>query len=332
MPMKYMTVLEAARKWGISDRRVRFLCAQGRIRGIIQQGRRYLIPDTTEKPRDERIRKTRVTAPRKYNDFTRLDFLKGMVAETPQPAGQNSRDSDRAFLHQFACTSSAMEGNTLSQAEVDEVLAGKVVPGHPLSEHMAVVGCLDAMEYGIACAAERKPLSQNVIRNIHSLILMDQPLTKGKYRRVKVRLKETESSPVYLDLIEPRVNDLLNFNTQRKKVMHPIERITRFYLEFQGIHPFEDGNGRTARVLLNLELKQNGYPPIIFTASDQEAYKKAMREFYNNHDASLMIRLISKKVENGMERYLSSSRKRKSKKAMPKPVQAMEPAEAKLQA
>lgn len=327
MPMKYMTVLEASRKWGISDRRVRFLCSQGRIRGIIQQGRRYLIPDTTEKPRDERIRRAKVSDPRKYNDFTRLDFLKGMVNETPGLSAPLQKEQDYSFLHQFTCNSSAMEGNTLNQKEVDEVLAGKVVPDHPLAEHMTVVGCLDAMSYAMTCAKDRKPLSQNVIRNIHSLILMDQPLTKGRYRRVKVRLKGAESSPVYLDLIEPRVNDLLNINTQRKKVMHPIERITRFYLEFQGIHPFEDGNGRTARVLLNLELMQNGYPPIIFRASDQEIYRKALNDFFCNHDASSMVRLISKKVENEMELYLSSSRKRKSKKAA-QPKQNAEAAES----
>ncbi len=327
MPMKYMTVLEASRKWGISDRRVRFLCSQGRIRGIIQQGRRYLIPDTTEKPRDERVRRTKVSDPRKYNDFTRLDFLKAMMGDTPSPGVQYRKESDQQFLKEFTCSSSAMEGNTLNQQEVDEVLNGRVVAGHSLTEHMSVVGNKDAMSYAMACARERKPLSQNVIRNIHSLVLMDQPLTKGKYRRVKVRLKGADSSPVQIDLIEPRVNDLLNINTQRKKVMHPIERITRFYLEFQSIHPFEDGNGRTARVLLNLELMQNSYPPILFTTSDQDAYKKAMREFFNSHDASKMIRLISEKVENAMERYLSSSRKRKPKKAaQPKPAQ--EPSDA----
>ncbi len=316
MPMKYMTVLEAARKWGISDRRVRFLCSQGRIRGIIQQGRRYLIPDTTEKPRDERVRRAKSSDPRKYNDFTRLDFLKGMVSEQPEPSSQVLKEREQDFIRRFACSSTMMEGNTLSQAEVDEVLNGRVIPGHSLQEHMAVVGCKDAMMYSNSCVQERKPLSQNIIRNIHSLVLLDQPLTKGKYRRVKVRLKGADSSPVYLDLMEPRVNDLLNINTQRKKVMHPIERIARFYLEFQGIHPFEDGNGRTARVLLNLELEQNGYPPIIFQETDQEAYSQAMNEFFESQDAASMVRLISKKVENEMEKYLSSSRKRKSKKGL----------------
>lgn len=315
MPMKYMTVQEAAQKWNVSDRRVRFLCSQGRIRGIIQQGRRYLIPDTTEKPRDERVRKSKSSDPRKYNDFTRLDFLKGMISEEPDPSLQMKHDLDSSFIHQFASHSAALSGCTLSEEEVAAVLGGDVVAGHSLAEHMNVVGCKDAMLYAMECVEERKPLSQNTIRTIHSLVLMDQPLQKGHYRRVKVSVRCSDTRPVYLDLMEPRVNDLLNVNTQRKKVMHPIERITRLYLEFQGIHPFEDGNGRTGRVLMNLELMQNGYPPILLKASDQKVYDAALNDFFQNHDASKMIHLVSRMLENSMEGYLSSFRKRKRKKA-----------------
>lgn len=311
MPMKYMTVQEAAQKWNISDRRVRFLCSQGRIRGIIQQGRRYLIPDTTEKPRDERIRRSKHSDPRKYNDFTRLDLLKGLILEEPICSRQMSNRLDDSFLSQFTCHSSALSGSTLNQEEVNTILDGWVVADHSLAEHMGVVGCRDAMEYAMETVTEKKPLSQNIIRNIHSLIKLDEPMSKGRYRRVKVRVRQPESRPVYLDLMEPRINDLLNVNTQRKKVMHPIERITRFYLEFQGIHPFEDGNGRTGRVLMNLELMQNGYPPIVLSKSDEDLHQKAMQAFLCDHDPSRMIRLVSEKLESSMEKYLTDSRVRK---------------------
>lgn len=305
MPMKYMTVMEAAKQWNISDRRVRFLCSQGRIRGIIQQGRRYLIPENTEKPRDERVRKTKHTDPRKYNDFTRLDLLKGMLSDEPVTSEPVPSQVDQSFLYSFAWGSSALSGSTLTLEQVIEVLEGSVVCGHPLSEHMTVVGLRDAMEYGIMSAQERKPLSQNLIRNVHSLAAMDQPMEKGRYRRVKVRLRQPDSSPVYLDLMEPRVNELLNMNTQRKKVMHPIERITRFYLEFQAIHPFEEANGRVGQVLLNLELIENGYPPIVFTPQDSRTYQSALHEFFAKQDASKMIQLVSSKLEKSMEGYLT---------------------------
>ncbi len=312
--------MEAAQKWGISDRRVRFLCSQGRIRGIIQQGRRYLIPDTTEKPQDERVRKTKGAEGKKYNDFTRLDFLKNMMAdlpEDPNPIGWNS-----TFLHQFTWSSTSVAGATFNQDEITKILGGNVISDHSLHEHMMVIGCRDAIYYAQACVCKRKPLSQNIIRTIHSLILMDNPRDKGRYRKVKVRLNEKQIDPISLDLIEPKVNDLLNINTQRKKTMHPLERIVRLYLEFQGIHPFYDGNSRTAQVLLNLELMENGYPPIIlYDGAESESYSKALLAFLETNEASLMIRFISQKVELAMERYVSSFRKRKSvKKPMISPL------------
>lgn len=313
--MKYMTVLEAAQKWGVSDRRVRFLCAQGRIRGIIQQGRRYLIPDDTKKPDDERVRKSSQSRELSYNDFTRIDLLKNMAAEAPELSRQAEQDQYDHFVSRFACNSNALQGNTLSQSEVDEVLAGQVVYGHPLCEHMAVAGCRQAMDYASECAAEKKPLSQNIIKNIHSHVVLDDPSSRGKYRKVRVRIMGAQTSPVYLDLMEPRINDLLNLNTQRKKVMHPIERIARFYLEFLGIHPFESGNGRTARILMNLELMQSGFPPICIEASEAGEYREAMQAFLQDHKAEPMIKLVSEKVEASLENRLKVTRKKKGKKA-----------------
>lgn len=315
MPMKYMTVSEASKKWGISDRRVRFLCSQGRIRGIIQQGRRYLIPEGTEKPVDERIKKSKVSKSMHYNDFTRLDFLKGMIAEQPELSKQTAGVPMEEFIEQFCYDCNALEGTTLSQEEVKRVLQGEVVAGHSLAEHMHVAGTRDAWNYVLECVDDKKPLSQNVIRTLHSLTMIDDPDEKGRYRRVRVHIKGAEDAPVYLDLMEPRINDLLNVNTQRKKVMHPIERIARFHLEFEGIHPFSSGNGRVGRILLNLELMQNGYPPINIRADQKEIYEDAISSYYQDHQAEAMIKLISENLEESLEKTLTAGKKKKSKKS-----------------
>ncbi|MCF0258227.1 MAG: Fic family protein [Erysipelotrichaceae bacterium] len=312
--MKYMTVLEASKKWGISDRRVRFLCSQGRIRGIIQQGRRYLIPDGTEKPLDERSKRSKVSRSMHYNDFTRLDFLKGMAAEQHAEVFNPHPETIEAFKNRFIYDTNALEGNTLSLSEIEKVLAGEVCSGHTLKDHMDAAGTRDAWNYVVECANDRKMLTQNMIRNIHSFIMISDPDEKGKYRRVKVRIKGAPGSPVYLDLMEPRMNDLLNINTQRKKVMHPIERIARFHLEFEGIHPFTDGNGRVGRMLMNLELMQNGYPPITISLDQQSEYDQAMQEFVTSHEAESMVRLIKKNLENTLEKSLTAGNKKKAKK------------------
>lgn len=313
MLMKYMTVSEASKKWGISDRRVRFLCSQGRIRGIIQQGRRYLIPDGTAKPSDERVRTKGEKTPKKkqYNDFTRLDFLKNMLAELPDvnvSAGEQLRED---FTGSFTYNCGALEGNTMSQQEVNRVLSGQVCEGHSMDEHLGVVGLKDAWEYARVCAADKKPLSQQIIRNVHSYAMLNDPFGKGKYRKVKVRIKGTDSDPVYLDLMEPRINELLNLNTQRKKEMHPIERIARFHLEFEGIHPFARGNGIVGRILTNIELMQNGYPPINFRKNQQQKYEEAIHAYYLSHQPEAMIKLISENLEDSLEKQVKATKMKK---------------------
>ena len=311
MLMKYMTVLEASKKWGISDRRVRFLCSQGRIRGIIQQGRRYLIPDGTEKPTDERVRRVHNSKTKRYNDFSRLDFLKGMLNEMPDIDDEAGKTEAIDFARSFIYHCNAMEGNTLSQDEVREVLNGNVCAGHPLNDHLGVIGIRDAWDYAKECAQERKPLSQNIIRNLHSMVMMEDSVHKGKYRKVKVRIKGTDSDPVFLDLMEPRINDLLNLNMQRKKVMHPIERIARLLLEFEGMQPFKSGNGKVGRILVNLELMQNGYPPINFRKDQQQKYQEAVHSYYLSHQPEAMIKLISENLEDSLEHTLKATKMKK---------------------
>lgn len=311
MLMKYMTVLEASKKWGISDRRVRFLCSQGRIRGIIQQGRRYLIPDGTEKPSDERIRRSHGSKSKRYNDFSRLDFLKSMLCEMPDVDDKVGLKQLDHFALSFIYHSNAMEGNTLCLEDVKEVLNGKVCAGHSLNDHLGVIGIRDAWNYALECVNERKPLSQNIIRNLHSMVMLEDSVRKGKYRKVKVRIKGTDSDPVFLDLMEPRINDLLNLNMQRKKVMHPIERIARLLLEFEGMQPFKSGNGKVGRILVNLELMQNGYPPINFRKDQQQKYQEAVHSYYLSHQPEAMIKLISENLEDSLEHTLKATKMKK---------------------
>ncbi len=86
--------------------------------------------------------------------------------------------------------------------------------------------------------------------------------------------------------------------------MHPIERIARFHLEFEGIHPFIDGNGRTGRLLLNLELILNGYPAINIKFADRKRYYDAFDTFYRGGKPDDMILLVGGYVNERLDKYL----------------------------
>ena len=203
----------------------------------------------------------------------------------------------------FTYNSNAIEGNTLTLKETAMVLEGMTIDQKPLKDHLDAVGHRDAFLY-IEDIAKDTKISETVIKNIHSLVLMNRPEDKGVFRKIPVTIMGAYTEPVQPYMIEPKMTELLNENEKRKKKMHPIERIAQFHLEFEGIHPFIDGNGRTGRLLLNLDLIQNGYPAINVKFADRKTYYTAFDEFYKNSDAEPMIKLVANYVINRIEQYL----------------------------
>ena len=119
-----------------------------------------------------------------------------------------------------------------------------------------------------------------------------------------VRIMGAYTEPVQPYLIEPKITELLAANEERKSTMGVIERIARFHLEFEGIHPFIDGNGRTGRLILNFELIRNGYPPINVKFTDRKKYYDAFDAYYRNGNANKMIELIAVYVNERFDEYL----------------------------
>ena len=149
------------------------------------------------------------------------------------------------------------------------------------------------------------PLSESVIKNIHSLVLMDKPEDKGVFRKIPVRIMGAYTEPVQPYMIEPKITELLAVNEERKEAMNTIERISLFHLEFEGIHPFIDGNGRTGRLIMNLDLIRCGFPPINVKFTDRKKYYDAFDSYYRDGDATVMTDLIAEYVNEQLDKYLT---------------------------
>ncbi len=113
------------------------------------------------------------------------------------------------------------------------------------------------------------------------------------------------TEPVQPYMIEPKMTELLAENEARKETMTVVERIARFHLEFEGIHPFIDGNGRCGRLILNLELRRKGYPPINVKFTDRKRYYDAFDAYYLDNDAIKMIDLIAEYIDERLDEYLT---------------------------
>ena len=293
--MEYIKVSQAAEKWGISSRRVRILCAEGKIDGVIRKGKLYMIPENAIKPRDGRFSSSSI--------FDEIEYKREKLnAMRPLTSGELNR-LRQEFMIEFTYHSNAIEGNTLTLQETAIVLEGMTVDQKPLKDHLEVVGHRDAFMYVRDIATKEVPLNESTIKDIHSLVLMNQPEDKGVYRRINVRIVGAYTEPVAPYLIEPKIKDLLARDEERKNSMNVIERIALFHLEFEGIHPFIDGNGRTGRLILNLELIRNGYPAINVKFSDRKRYYDAFDSFYRDNDAKPMINLVAGYVSERYDDY-----------------------------
>lgn len=295
--MDYIKVAEAAAKWGITPRRVRVLCSEGKIPGAVRSGKLYMIPANAAKPADGRTNRATL--------IMVIDSKKEQLRKMrPLTEGEVERLREQ-FMVEFTYNSNAIEGNTLTLKEMSMVLEGMTIDRKPMKDHLEAVGHRDAFMYVQDIATKEIDLTEGVIKNIHSLVLINRPQDKGVYRAIPVRIMGAYTEPVQPYLIETKMTELLAANKEREQTMHIIERIARFHLEFEGIHPFIDGNGRTGRLILNLDLIRNGYPPIDVKFTDRKRYYDAFDAYYRDGSAGAMVELIGEYVDKRLDDYLN---------------------------
>ena len=300
--MSYMTVKQAAERWGISDRRIRILCAEGRIDGTVKEGRSYLIPADAFKPIDGRSLRGKEIPEQYAALFASVDEMKAELnRRRPLTDGELKRLQDE-FLVEFTYNSNAIEGNTLTLQETALALEGVTIDQKPLKDHLEAVGHRDAFLYVASLVSDKIPISERIIREIHAMVLMNRPDDKGIYRRIPVTIIGAQHEPPQPYLVpvqmERLVSDLSGGNR------HIIETAALFHLDFEGIHPFIDGNGRTGRLLLNLMLMQAGYPPVNVKFGDRRNYYACFDSYDRDHDASPMVNLVGGYVKERLLQYL----------------------------
>ena len=291
----FMSVNEAAKKWGISDRRVRILCSEGKIPGAYRQGRAWKIPVYAVKPADGRYKSSESLLEMIDRKKIELD------SRRPLTEGEVARLNEE-FTVEFTYNSNAIEGNTLTLRETDLVLRGLTIDRKPLKDHMEAVGHKEAFDYVRELVKEQVPMSESIIKQIHYLVLADKKDDRGVYRRVPVHIMGAQHEPVQPYLIQPKMEQLMiDYGSSTE---HIVTKLARFHIEFEGIHPFIDGNGRTGRLLVNLELMKAGYPPIDIKFTDRIAYYNAFDAYHVKHDLSAMEKLFAGYVNERLDTYL----------------------------
>lgn len=208
---------------------------------------------------------------------------------------------------EWTYNSNSIEGNTLSLIETKVVIEdGLTVAGKSLKEHFEVVNHHDAIAFVESLVAPEYSLSKRDILDIHSIVLdkIDRNIA-GRFRDGNVRITGARFTPPDALHVQEHLEDLIDWYTKEALEIHPIIKATIFHHRFVWIHPFFDGNGRTARLLYNLLLMSAGYPPAIILTVDRKKYYTALREGDKGAYTKLFL-LVGQAVERSLSIYISN--------------------------
>jgi Fic family protein len=212
-------------------------------------------------------------------------------------------DDLRVFLTYH---SNAIEGNTLSLRETQMVIEyGMTVHGHALREYLEATNHAEAYSYLIALVEKKTPVTREVILALHSLV-MDKILeVKGQFRTAPVYIRGANMTPPPASRVEPLMREWLAWIDGEGRNYEPVMRAAIAHHGFEAVHPFLDGNGRVGRLLLNLMLMREGYPPALLLRDWRVRYIRAL-DTANTGNYNPLANLIGQATEAGLDLYLEA--------------------------
>jgi Fic family protein len=299
-----MTTKEASLKWSISDRRIRILCTEGKIEGAVKIGRNWSVPSDAMKPIDNRTKMKSKFQGTDYQ-FDAIDEQKKAI-DLRRPLTKNQYNTLRnKLIVEWTYNSNAIEGNTLTLSETKVVLEGITIGGKSVVEHLEAINHRDAILFLESIVDRQEEISEWNIRNLHQIILKDiDNLNAGKYRMENVLIGGAKHIPPDYLMVPVHMQKLVYEDNREWIHYHPVVRAALLHGEFVKIHPFIDGNGRTARLLLNLVLMLNGYPPIVIKKESRLAYYEALDTAHTTLNYSKFVHLIATLVFEAEQLWL----------------------------
>lgn len=214
---------------------------------------------------------------------------------------------EEQFELEWTYNSNAIEGNTLSLQETEVVLRrGITIGGKSVNEHLEAINHKDGIKYIEDIIKKRIDMSEDVIREIHRLILKGiDDLEAGAFRRHNVRIVGAFLIPPQSIKVKAKMDELLVWYFENKYNMPIPQLAAQMHYRFVCIHPFIDGNGRVARLLMNLVLMTNGYPPAIILNVDRKKYYRVLNDA-NKGNEEYFEDFIGRSIERSLIIYLNS--------------------------
>ena len=250
------------------------------------------------------------------------DIINGVLAKKAEldrlrPGGGLS-NLEHSHDLELTYTSNAIEGNTLSAAETTLVIEqGITIGGKPLKDHLEAIDHYEAIRYVRELAKRTVPLAEMDVRNLHRLVVQrSRADIAGRYAdQGRYVLTETGRhgfpSPAEIPAL---MDDLARWLAGTAATPQTAFDAHRRLVD---IHPFDDGNGRTARLLMNLILIRGCYPPVAVRPEDRPAYVGALQQAQAGKGTEAFDLLLYRRLDATLEEYLRASKQALSSDASP---------------
>ncbi|MDS0526913.1 Fic family protein [Clostridium sp. SHJSY1] len=239
--------------------------------------------------------------------FLEIDRKKKLL-DSKRPLDKEALNNLKKYFDvELTYNSNAIEGNTLTITETKVILEDGLTigKGKSLREHLEVINHKEAIDYIEDIVIKNLNISEGVIKNLHYIILKSiDNKNAGEYRQSNVLISGSKHRPVEHYLVKEKMTELLEWYSGNKDKIHPIELATEFHFRYVYIHPFIDGNGRTARLLMNLILMRNGYPITIIRNEDRDEYMKALESASIENNLEDFLKIVSNALDRSLDTYL----------------------------
>ena len=227
----------------------------------------------------------------------RIDNYPPLHPDLSQQIQQQRRTE---YIH----SSNAIEGNTLTLGETAAAINGETINGKTIKEHFEAINHPITIEYVEEQAKTGQPITEETIKQIHTRLMDNLLHEPGAYRTGAARIAGAHIMPPKSTYIHEKIVELLTWLNTNPYEYPPIELSVRFMHRFLTIHPFQEGNGRTARLLMNLILMQHGYPVLTnISFRDRKKYLTALQEA-DHGDPEPLINLVAMSVEDSLTKHI----------------------------
>jgi Fic family protein len=224
----------------------------------------------------------------------------------PLPSAAVHRLNEQLTV-EWIYNSNAIEGSTLTLRETQLILeTGLTIGGKSLREHFEVINHKDAIQYVEKLAGQTEPVTPFHVRQIHKLVLAHiDDENAGQYRRTQVSIAGAAFIPPPAWEIPQRMSEWESWLGEAETGLHPVICAALAHHKLVAIHPFIDGNGRTARLVMNLLLFRSGYPPTVLLQANRRGYYRALMQA-DAGQATPLANLVGRAVERSLNLYLEA--------------------------